>query len=275
MSLGPFDLTGGPFLALYIFLLVVTVTGGLIIPHRLRPPGQTRHVRDVDELAYLAGGGARLEDAVVGRLLSARALVMIGKNRFSVKSPERAETPAERSVLALEAPIRWREIELALQSYIEPLEQRMITAGLLMTEEERGNVRFWSTLPYAMLITFGATKLIIGDARDRPIGYLTALVVLTVLFAVIRWFNIDRRTQAGRAAVVAARERSGRLRTAPTAPEIGMAVALFGTVVLAGSGWEDFHRLRNASGGGGGDGGSGGSDGGGGGCGGGCGGCGG
>ena len=141
-------------------------------------------------------------------------------------------------------------------------------------------MRFWSTLPYAVLIAFGATKMIVGSLRDRPIGYLTALVVLTVIAGAIRWFTIDRRTRAGRDAVHEARERSLRLRQAPTSPEVGIAVALFGTAVLAGSAFGDFHRLRSNAGsgrdgGGGSCGGGGGGSGGGGGCGGGgCGGCG-
>ena len=276
MSLGPFDLTGEPFLALYVLLLVVAVAAAFVIPRRLRPEGRNQRVTDIDQLAYLAGGGTRLQDAVVARLLSARALVMMGKDRFRVRSPEQATMPAERSLLTLQSPIRWCEIELALQSYIEPLEQRMIAAGLLMSDEERGNVRFWSTLPFAMLIAFGATKCIIGDMRDRPIGYLTALLALTAILAIVRWFRIDRRTQAGHDAVAHARLKGERLRIAPTNPEIGLAVALFGTTVLAGSGLADFHRLRSAGGGGGdGGGGCGGGDGGGGGGGGGCGGCGG
>ena len=277
MSLGPFDLTGGPFLTLYSTLFAVALVAGFVIPRRLRPEGRRHRVRDVDQLAYLAGGSARFGDAVVARLLAARSLVMTGRNRFSIAAGATAESAAERSVLALHSPVRWREIQLALKSYSDPLEQRMIGVGLLMSDAERANVRFWAALPYAMLIAFGATKLIIGDVRDRPTGYLTALIALAALCAVVRWFSIDRRTKAGVEAVTEARERSQRLRTAPTSPEVGMAVALFGTIVLAGSGWEEFHRLRSAGSDGGGSSDSGGDGGGGGGgsCGGGCGGCGG
>ena len=274
MSLGPFDLTGEPFLTLYSLLLAAAMVAGFVIPRRMRPAGRAQRVTDVDQLAYLAGGAARFGDAVVARLLAARALVMTGKNRFNVASRETAASPAERSVLALLPPIRWREIAYVLKSYAEPLERRMIAGGLLMSDDERGNIRFWTTLPYAMLLAFGATKLIIGDARDRPIGYLTGLLVLTAAFAVLRWFSVDRRTQAGHDAVAHAAQQAARLKVAPTNAEIGLAVALFGTTVLAGSAWADFHQLRSA--GDAGSGGDSGSDGGGSGCGGGgCGGCGG
>jgi uncharacterized protein (TIGR04222 family) len=279
MSLGPFDLTGGPFLGLYIVLLAATVIAGLVIPRRLRPQGRAGRVTDIDQLAYLSGGVRRFGDALIARLLATRALTLLSRARFRIGARELAATPAEHAVLALPSPSRWREIEAVMKGYAEPLQRQMTQAGLLMSDRERANIRFWALLPYLMLLAFGVTKWIIGDMRDRPVGFLSALLVVTALFAIVRWFSIDRRTQAGLDAQAVAVERSDRLRTAPATDEIGLAVALFGTAVLVGSGWGDFHSLRRAGGGDGGSaGGSCGSDGGGGGggCGGGgCGGCGG
>ncbi|HEY5710580.1 MAG TPA: TIGR04222 domain-containing membrane protein [Allosphingosinicella sp.] len=273
MSLGPFDLTGGPFLILYIAFFVATVVAGLVIPRRLRPEGRRQRVTDVDQLAFLAGGKRRFADALVSRLLAVRALAMNGKTfTIGARLPELSQ--AERSVLALSAPIKWRDIQGTLFPYAEPLERRMVAAGLLTSREENSNLRFWAMLPYAVLLMFGATKWVIGDLRERPIGYLTVLLVMTAVFALIRWLSIDRRTEAGRKALADAQETSLRIKRAPTEPEVGLAVALFGTVVLAGSGWSDFHKLRTAGDGGGSCGSS--DGGGGGGCGGGgCGGCGG
>ncbi len=276
MSLGPFDLTGGPFLILYAILFVATLVAGLIIPRRLRPEGRPQRVTDIDQLAFLSGGRPRFIDTVAARLLSGGGLHMVGRKTFGIGLSASPASPAERSVLALDTPIGWKDIEGALRRHAEPVERKLILAGLLMTDAERGSLRFWAVLPYLMLLTFGATKWVIGDMRDRPVGILTILLIATTVLAVLRWVSVDRRTKAGVAAVFDARRSSGRLRQAPTDAEVGVAVALFGTVVLAGSAWSGFHQLRNASSSG--DGGGGGSDGGsdGGGCGGGgCGGCGG
>lgn len=274
-SLGPFDLAGGAFLALYAGLLVLTIIAGFVIPRRLRPAGRPQTVTDMDQLAWLAGGRTRFGDALVARLLAARALIMYGKDMFAVTAPEVAVTPAERSVVALPSPMHWSRIEETLRAYAQPLERKLADAGLIMSRIERANLRFWAVLPYLMLIAFGITKWMIGTARDKPVGFLTALLVVTTIFALIRFFTVDRRTQAGIDAVEQTRTRSQRLKAAPTMEETGLAVALFGTAVLVGSGWGDFHRLRGDSGSSsGGD--SGGDGGGGGGCGGGgCGGCGG
>jgi uncharacterized protein (TIGR04222 family) len=280
MSLGPLDLAGGPFLELYATLLVAAVAAGFIIPSLMRPRGSPRYVTDPDQLAFLAGGAARFQETVTARLLAARTLVMSDRKRFDVIAHEGAMSAAERSVLALPAPLGWQEIRRALSSHLGPLEDKMIRAGLLIDREMRRRIRLQAVLPYIALIVFGAAKWEIGINRHRPVGYLTALLIVTAVLALVRWASIDRRTRAGRDALAEARHRAQRLSIAPTNPEIGLGVALFGTAVLAGSGWADFHRLRQAasSGGYGGDGGSscGGGGGGGGGCGGGgCGGCGG
>jgi len=271
MGLGPFDLTGGPFLSLYLALLALTIVAGFAIPPWLRPQGRPRRVTDPDQLAVLAGSRTRFADTVVARLLASGALAMVGPSAFEARRRDLARTDAERGVVIIPAPIRWPTIERTLKARVGLIEARMAEAGLLLGEQARADLRFWATLPYALLIMFGATKVIIGDLRDRPIGILTALLVVTLVCALLRWFALDRRTRAGQAALRDAVASSTRLRIAPTAPEIPLAVALFGTGVLVGSGYDDFHKLRAASGdaglGGGSDSGGDGGGGGGGGCG--------
>lgn len=273
MSLGPFDWTGGPFLTLYIVLLVIVVIAGIVIPLRLLPEGRSQKVRDPDQLAYLAGGRTRFADGIVARLLAGRALAMNGRNKLDVLM-RNGTTPAENSVLALAPPLDWARIERTLRPAADTLLEKLQNAGLMLTRGERGNLRYWALLPYLTLLIFGATKWFIGDARERPVGYLTILLIVTAVLALIRAFSIPKLTQAGREALSDARDEASRVRRAPLAPEMGLAVALFGTGVLAGSEFDAFHKMRAASGDGGSSGGGdGGGDGGG--CGGGgCGGCG-
>jgi uncharacterized protein (TIGR04222 family) len=272
MSLGPFDLTAEPFLQLYMILFATTIVAGFIIPRWLRPDGRSARMTDTRQLAYLAGGATRFADAVVTRLLAARALVLIGKKSFHVAARSGGDTPADRSVLAIPGEVRWPVIEMALKPYSQPVRSKLITAGLMMDDGLTLQMRFWQTSPYLLLLVFGSIKLLVGLGRDRPVGYLTLLLILTAVFAVIRWVAVDRRTKGGHEVLSQARSDAERLRRAPTANETDHAVALFGTSVLIGSGLGDFHTLRTA---GSSDGGGGSSDGGGGCGGGGCGGCGG
>lgn len=272
MSLGPFDLTGGPFLILYATLLAATVVAGFLIPRWLRPAGRSIPVSDPEKLAYLAGGTSRYTDTIVSRLLASGALRMISKDKFSVAG--HGSTEAERAVLAMSAPTGWSPIERTLKRYAPAVERRLIADGLMIDSGTAWQLRFWQTAPYLLLIGFGLIKLDIGMLRDKPVGFLTMLLILTAVLALIRLVGLDRRTRGGIAALGEMRERSDRLRRAHSSDETDMAVALWGTALLAGSGIAGYHQLRSSSSGDGGS--SSGSDGGSGcGGGGGCGGCGG
>lgn len=277
MSLGPFDLTGGPFLALYGTLLIVTIVSGWIIPHWLRPDGGRARAVDRDQLAILTGGKARFVDTVVARLLAGEQLRTGGKY-FWTGGSGGGRSEAERQALALNPPIKWQTLEGTLGRAAAPVERGLVDAGLLLDGATRLQLRFWQTSPYLLLFAFGATKWMIGVDRERPVGFLTVLLAVTAILAVIRFVAVDRRTRAGQATVAEAQSESSRLRRAPAPDEADLAVALFGTVVLAGSPWSDYHQMRKSSGDGGsgsGDSGGGGGGGGDGGCGGGgCGGCG-
>lgn len=275
--MSPFDLKGVPFLHLYWALLAIAIVAGFLIPRWPRPDGQRWVSVDVDQLAYLAGGPARFGDAIVARLLALRALVMTGKDQFDVTPGHGARSAAEAQILALPAPISWKLLQRTLKSCAAPIEHKLVLAELLMGPALTRQMRAWQTSPYVLLLIFGGIKWGFGVSRGRPVGYLTALLILTLLLAIVRWAVIDRRTRAAIERLNDARTQSARLRRAPTEAETDRAVALFGTAVLAGSAWAGFHQLRHSSGSdggfsGGSDGGSGGGDGGGGG---GCGGCGG
>lgn len=271
----PFDLTGGPFLQLYGALLIVTIIAGFLIPRWLQPEGRTPRRIDTDDLAYLAGGSGRLAETVTSRLLATRQLVMDGKSKFT-PGHLGSDTPVERSVLAIPDGSGWGAVSRAVGRHAGSVRDRLVDSDLLISGGQALQLRFFQTLPYLLLLGFGYTKLLIGEARGRPVGFLTALLIVTAVLALIRFATLDRKTRAGGAALAEARERSERLRRAPAGGEADLGVALFGTAVLVGSDWGDFHRLRTASlGSDSGSSGSCGSGGGGGGCGGGgCGGCG-
>ncbi|MBY0283680.1 MAG: TIGR04222 domain-containing membrane protein [Sphingomonas sp.] len=274
MGLGVFDLTGGPFLTLYGVLLVTAIVAGFAIPRWLRPDGRSARLTNPDQIAYLAGGSLRYVDTVLARLLAAGKIAVEGRTQARIVAPPVLAAGPERSVLALPTPSPWPRVMKAVSGHAATVHDKLVDAGLLFDRGTALQLRFWQTAPYLMLIAFGAIKWDIGTERGRPVGFLSALLVITAVFALIRFVTIDRRTRAGIDALAAARDGADRLRRAPTDDEIPMAVALFGTTVLVGSAWNDYHAMRAASGSG--DSGSGGSaDGGGGGCGGGgCGGCG-
>lgn len=274
--MNPFDLHGPAFLTLYLFGLALAIGAGMAIPAWRRPPGRGGGPHDAEALAYLAGGPRRFADTVLARLLSRGALAVEGRTLAIGQAV--GGTPAEAAVLRLPAPVTVATAEVALAQHGGAVEKRLIADGAMIDAAAAHRLRWWQCAPYLALLGFGAIKVAVGLARDRPVGLLVALMLATAVFAGLRWNSVDRRTRAGERALRDAQARADRLRRAPTAPEMEQAVALFGTAVLAGSAYEGLHTMRRPAssdgGGGGGAGDDGGGGGDGGGCGGGCGGCG-
>ena len=274
-GLGPFDLHGPEFLTLYCELALIALIAALVIPRYLRPDGQRGRRPDEAEIALLAGGRDRFAETVTVGLLAKGAATVQSSGKVAIRDPRGGETMAERRVAALTSPASWQDIHRALAGPAETAERQLEAKGLWMDRSAVRQMRLIQTAPLALLFQFGMAKWIIGTLRDRPVGILTALLIVTAIAAILRFAVIDRRTRAGKAALADARLEAERLRRAAPTDETPLAVALFGTTVLTGSWLSDFHRMRAASGSGGDTSSSSGCSGGGGGCGGGgCGGCG-
>ena len=278
MNLGPFDLTGGPFLALYSVVLVLAGLASLLIPRMMRGQGRPGQADGQDDLAFLAGDVTRLAEAAVARLLESGALVQQGRSQFMTVVSDAGKTPVERAILGMARPAGWGAILRAVAAEAMPIERRLVAKGLLLDSATQVRLRLTATLPLLLALGFGAIKLLVGVSRGKPVGYLVALLLITAVLGAMRFAKLDRRTREGQQMLAQERVISERLRRAPQRSEMGRSVALFGTAVLAGSALSNFDAMRrNTSGSDGSSGcsGSAGGDGGGGCGGGGCGGCGG
>jgi uncharacterized protein (TIGR04222 family) len=249
MMVAPFSLDGAHFLLLYAALLLATL---LLCRHaagRLRPEGHLQRLTDPDSLALLAGGTQRVAEAAVTRLMAAGQWRHADQDRFvpGGKAGPVASS-LDRALLGLPMPVRWRDVSKVAAVEGKPLRHRLEMQHLLLDAEQRAQLRLVQALPPVALLAFGALRLAQGIPADKPVGYLTLLMVLTLVL-LIRNLVIDPRSRAGIAAVKAAQDAHRRLRLAAPDAEAGLAVALFGTVVLTGSWLETLHRLRSSSGG--------------------------
>lgn len=249
--MSPYSWSAHDFLILYVTLLVIAALVSGVAPALRRPDGRDADVTEPTLLALLAGGRLRLIDMLVAARLSAGELRMVERGRFAgAGGPDR----------------RWRELTRTLTPQVERAERQLRDTGLTVDADTAASLRRWAAMPFAVLAAFGAVRLVRGIALDHPVGFLTALMVVTLIAALYRWVAVDLRTPAGKRAVGRALRNHDRLRRAPTRPEMALGVALFGTAVLVGSEYATFHQFRAPA-----DSGSGGSSDGGG-CGGGCGG---
>jgi uncharacterized protein (TIGR04222 family) len=304
----PLDLSGGSFLSLYIPFAIATLGASWVIQRASRrnmlPRFRDIPSLDAYEAAFLTGG------AKIALTTAFANLVAMGTFRFDAQTQSVSRAPAApRPPHALE---RALDDRLRQSSGADPSSGQAVASVLarphalthdLQTKLEQAELvapRSLIALACALLVpAFGIVKIAVGVSRDKPVGFLILLVLASV--AVIVWKfrpGIDV-TQRGKDALKMLRADYAHL-AGPAAPPaasggdpawhhaqlLPMAIALYGTSVLAPAGLDPLSSLFPASyrqahdkaGGGSADGSSAsgcGGDGDGGGCGGGCGGCGG
>ncbi|MBA4768357.1 MAG: TIGR04222 domain-containing membrane protein [Porphyrobacter sp.] len=268
--------TGSDFLLFYSVLLAFAGASAWLIPSLLREGGRRASLDDVDSIAVLTGGPARLADSALAELYVEGGLIGGEKGKLQVSRCEAAVSPAAKTLLAAGGQLSFADAKKALGVHAGVVAARLQRAGLLMRDADYTRLRWLSVMPLAALFVIGTYRERAGDAVGEPTGFLVVLMIVTAALALVRFFTIDSRTAAGIEAVRDLRTRNDRFARAPMPDEAAMAVALFGTAVLVGTPWEPVHALRKPEGDGGSSGGDGGSSDGGSGCGGGgCGGCGG
>lgn len=270
MDIGFSSYTGTDFLIFYGALIVAAVVAGVWIAHFIQPEGTIKQVDDSEELAYLAGGNVRLTESTLANLFATDRL-NLDKREFIPVAGQAGASAGENALLGRHSSFKWAEAQRALKSHAQQIDRKLVRAALLVPENERFLLRLLPTTPYIFLLVLGAYRWMMGNAEGEPVGFLTGMMILTLVLALIRFSTVSPRTSGGDIALREARANSERIRNTPQGHEVGVGVALFGTGILAGTPYAPVHAARPQ-----GDGGSSGndSDGDGGGCGGGCGGCG-
>ncbi len=276
--------SGGQFLLFYGLLGVAAIIASIWVPAFLRDEGHDGVVTETSEWAYLAGGSRRLVEATIARLIGVEALKVTSDRKLTVARPDGGENVIEKTLLRKVGNFGLKSAHRTAADYAEQVDQRLVDKGLLLDRGARSTMRLLTAAPILVVLAIGGYRLWAGLNQGEPVGFLIGIMVFLTVIMLARMGKLNPRTRAGDAALASSKAVQSRLRSAPTSPELGTGVALFGTAVLVGTPYSELHAMRNAAGANGaggyagdGDGGSdGGSDGGGdSGCGGGCGGCGG
>lgn len=275
-TMNPLDWTAGPFLTFYLWLCAFALAAGLLIRRRLRDQGAAdAHALSVAEWAYLAGGAERCTDATVAQMLADEKLKFdAASNQLQIDKLADA-SELEHSVAQCVASDGKPDTLLRrMKPRLTHIEKRLTQRRLWLDADADWRARALSALPLGIALLLGIAKMIIGVARDKPIGFLVLISIAMAVIALVLLFKRPQRTLEGDAAFAKAKLDHARVAHAPRAKELGLAVAIAGTMVLSTTAFAEYHSARHPPGSGGDSGGGGDSDGGGGG-GGGCGGCGG
>ena len=100
-------------------------------------------------------------------------------------------------------------------------------------------------LPATALLGFGLAKIAIGLQREKPVTMLVILCAVTAISALVQAFRAPRPTRAGERAL--ARKQAERRAQRNAFDDIGLAVALGGTSLLAGTALAGYHEQRTPS----------------------------
>lgn len=236
--------SGSEFLFFYSVMLVTALVASIWLPNILRSDGKHGMVNDHLQLAWLAAGPGRFTEAVLARLMGTGALAEAGDNKLHILRPDAGTNPAERALLASGEVLGISRAHRILKPFGRETAGTLEDRGLILDSGSRWALRFASLLPFIVVATIGWYRRQAGEALGEPTGFLSILIVLTLVIAAIRMVKVDTRTRAGRDAVASAREQSGRLKSAPTDSELGLGVALFGTAILAGTPYAQLHAMR-------------------------------
>ncbi|MEI2456725.1 TIGR04222 domain-containing membrane protein [Lysobacter firmicutimachus] len=245
---------GGAFLALYAALLGWTFVTGGAAQRALRGPNR-RSERTVDDpvaLGFLAAGPQRAADVAIVELLSSEAfkLDLSGAASRSDASrawlrrhrPDAALPPRLQAAAALvQRKQRLDDAHRALEAHYRGLAEPMRAQGWWLTSAQDWQARAVAALPMLVLIGFGLSKIGIGLARDRPVGFLVVLTLLAALLTAVRLSSLQRRSRSGDWAL---HDAARRVRERGDYGDYGARVALAGSSALVGTALVDYHWVR-------------------------------
>jgi uncharacterized protein (TIGR04222 family) len=238
----PFDLKGADFFYVLIPLIVASLAIGGMIRMRMRGPAPQDGDDNInltrEQAAYLAGGAGRLTSAVIARLVQQHAISVTG-DTLTAGSPSKDFHPSviEQCVLSRLplAKTDLKELQKTLENRFEPQAEKMEADGLLMSGSQRLVMALAGLAPFAVVMIFLALpRLLLGLSNGKPSEYLIIVLIVSVLIA---WGTLGRRsrtTRRGDAVLIYERAKHARQQQ-DAVSDAGLAVALFGTAVLAGS----------------------------------------
>lgn len=250
-GLNPFELKNTDFLTVLALVLVGAVCVGRVIrsvqraPHP-EPEDEEREL-DWEETAYLAGGGGRLMTAAIARVVG-RELARVssdGKNIYRTgPTPESDTTDVEKAVLQA-LPVNndltaLKSVQAAVDAAFAARAARMEQDGWALSMVSRARIGIVSLIPLALVLLCLATpRLVMGMQANKPTGYLSGMMIVGGILGL--GFTLAgslRLSHRGQAILTKQKERHEALKSGTTwahGADAGMAVALFGTTVLAGT----------------------------------------
>jgi len=257
-----FDLRGPEFLTFYVVFVPAVLAGAAFLRWYLRGPRHAIGVSDLPKdpytIACLAGGAAAaVTTACVS--LAQRGLISARRGgKITLAPPPIVEPPdlhpLERTIFkgtgyGLEP---FQTTRFRAKKATDEIEEKLQESGLYLTPRMRLAANSQALLLALVAPAVGIIKIFVGVARNKPVGFLVALTLLTCIAVFLLFRKRPLRTRLGDAALkLLKKENAGMAnpsyfaQTPPLLPnDLAFAVGLFGIqVLLPTAGYNEFAHL--------------------------------
>ena len=221
----PFSgMTGPDFLLFDATLTAVAFLLVLVLRERLRATGGGRPVRGLNplELAYLAGGPNRAAATVAVGFFSAGAAMLDERKQRLTIATDGIVLPNELEPLrtCAQGVVQCKDFRAAVLPRLEPVHAELVARGLCPAPNLLTWYRLAGLVVLAVPVLIGVIRACVGAARDRPIGFLLILLMLTLFFGLLLLCPGPICTHAGTRAVRASTKTHARAVRAPLMEEL-------------------------------------------------------
>ena len=211
--------SGSTFLFLYAVVALVTLGAILRTRHTLRagrPAAADDLGRQPEDVAYLNGGrelavyAALSAMRVDGSITTADGATGMVRAGLAVPAHGSRLQRAIHAATTRLTPRRGLTYAPGVGPELDAVQERLVRAGLLMSDAERGRYRstaFWMLA----VLAFGFVRTTAGTANGRPVGFLLLAMGLVGVAFLVLLAGAPTRTAAGDAALEETRTRHAAL----------------------------------------------------------------
>lgn len=262
-DLNVFNYTGIEFLKFYVsafaLAFLISLVVGSIFRSRVARGESSGPLTDPYEIAFLAGGGRRMVDAVFTALFTRGAIVTYeegnGAGRMGKVEAPLDETdwhPFESLCLTAfpeSGTAKVGSLRKALIPLTEAMQGSMTDLGLILSSAQLVKLRLTVAFPLLLVMISGAIKIVVGIDRNKPVLFLVILLFLSLIALIFRIALVGKRTLEGATVWKEIRsqgrvkpiiERDGKWALDPN--NAALMVAIGGAATLNTSSFKSLHQ---------------------------------
>lgn len=246
--INPFELNGPQFLAFYVAICAIAIVAAFLLRSMLRSDEGTGEVNNIElssyEIACLGGGAPGVLRACLASLLVSERLhrkEIGGVTTYHTSDPNDAGDHEIERLMLICAGHDSGATAREMLAGARPAAERMFSElQLRKLIESRGNFSVARWVPVALLVSvflFGLAKIVLGVQRDKPVGFLVALLFGLAFLIGGYFYQIPLRTRGGDALLRRLQNQYAKLKTLGTgdrAPLAGSPPAHDDLILTAG-----------------------------------------